>query len=95
MLVLGRVDRMISIAPDIHLASDELSAILAGLRLLDDAIDEARQAWAEIGGLADAARWQSTGVRVLREALTELAATFGTNCSELDFHRDQLARVIW
>lgn len=86
---------MLSIAHDAPLASADLWAAVVGLRSLDEALEAARRARIEVASLCDATRWQSKAVGVLRQAITEVYVEVDGVCSELDIHRDRVARVIW
>ncbi|MFD5225979.1 hypothetical protein ACFWHT_10210 [Microbacterium sp. NPDC058342] len=85
---------MLSIAHETAYAADELWAVFAGLRQLDEAADGAQQARADVARVAADARWEAAGVRKLRRVLIELDAAYAGICSDLTSCRDRVAAVI-
>lgn len=73
-------------------ASEDLWAVFAALRLLDEGADAIASARTEVARLADDAHWETKGVRRLRRALMELCVTLGVEHGELSFVRETVAR---
>lgn len=86
---------MFTIAPPGTPSADEMAALLAGARLLDDALDILAQVRAELDRLIDDSHWEAAAVRMLRAALIGRAGRLVVACADIAAYRDEcLAAVV-
>jgi translation initiation factor 2 alpha subunit (eIF-2alpha) len=75
-------------------AGEDLWAAVEAMRLLEEAVEQVGLAGVGVSQLIEDACWENAGVRALRWALSDLSAQLESECGELRFQRQQVARAL-
>jgi len=75
-------------------SADEVAALLTGVRILDDVIEQLTQLRIELDRLIADSHWESRAVRMLRASLTERHGQLAPLRAEVEAQRDGCLRAV-